>query len=144
MNVVVDSSAFVSSFVPADRNHRHSRAFFDYLQRSSLEYRVILPRMVPLEVGNVLLRRGIFTDEFDDYREFQDYFEQYHLLDLDKASARQLLPFFVSLSLRTSDAIIAATAALHQAKLISWDAQLNAQASNLVEAITPKEFLKEL
>lgn len=141
MNIVVDSSVFVSAINPAEPQHAISRRFFESL--SAKEGTVIIPWLVVLEVANTLARYGSLFSHFPNTERFFNRFDTYILRPIDEQFARQSIVFLPILKLTSADAIIAATAAINQAELISWNRQLLKSAQQIVAVRTPEEFLQE-
>ena len=64
------------------------------------------------------------------------------IIPIDLEFIRVIYPLFKKTTLKTSDALLVAVAALHETTLISWDKQLLKEAMHVVPAMTPTEYLE--
>lgn len=134
--LLIDSSVFISVFNSTDRFHHQSVEFFRSIDPQETAF--LLPRLVMLEVVNILYRHGV-----RDFGSLERAFTSMDLVELDgevQAVASELLP---RVALKSADLIIVATARLYQAELVTLDRQLIAQAKNAVMASTPAEKMKK-
>lgn len=136
MNLVLDSSVFISYLNKDDVLHKATNQLIQFLLNKQ-KFIIIIPVIVFLEVANVLARKK--RDFIEDY--MLSVFQKYQVVDIDLHFARSLLPLFKQITLKTSDAIILGTAILNKATLITWDEKFQKQAKTFVEVQTPKGFL---
>lgn len=136
MNLVLDSSVFISYLNKDDVLHKATNQLMQYLLNKQ-KFIIIIPAIVFLEVANVLARKK--RDFIEDY--MLSVFQKYQVVDIDLHFARSLLPLFKQINLKTSDAIILGTAILNKATLITWDEKFQKQAKKFVDKQTPKTFL---
>lgn len=119
MRIVIDSSVFVASFSPRDAHHHASGALFALLAEEEA-HEVVLPSLVPLETIHILMQHGVVNDP----TEILAHFAGYTVAPLDMVTLPSFLDAMRYFRLKTGDAIIAATALLNRATLVSFDARL--------------------
>lgn len=139
--LVIDSSVFISALTPAEEHAGTSQAFFRAL-RGGAYAGVVVPTTVVLEVGNILMQKGRLARSAPMLASVQAHFEEFEIVPVDDEFVSAALLLFPRLALRTADAIVAVTASLYDAALVSWDARLLRGARVLVSALTPAEFLR--
>lgn len=138
MKLLIDSAVFIAHFNDKDIFHKNTVKLLESLLKIE-ELVIVVPVLVFLEVVNVLNKT---IGKFDELKLF-DIFKYYEVSDLDFEFAKMLIPFFKQLNLKTSDAIIVATAKLTDATLITWDEKLKKEAGKFIKTLTPTEFLRE-
>ena len=131
--LLLDSSVYISSLNTEDSFHKLTKEFAMQLRNREME--IIVPVLIVLEVANVL--RQPAEDVFC-------IFEDSLIVNLDLSLTKSIIPLFKEIKLKTSDAVIAATAKIYEAGIISWDKKLVKESRKLVDAYTPKEYLQEL
>ena len=131
--ILLDSSVYISSLNTEDIFHRQTKEFAQRLKNKKIE--IVVPVLVVLEVANILQQPA--EDVFY-------IFEDGLLVNLDLAITKEIIPLLKNIKLKTSDAVIAATAKIYEAGIISWDKKLVKESKKLVFACTPKEYLQEL
>ena len=137
MKLLIDSSVFVAFFNDTDIFHKQSLGFFEkLLKRKSVD--IVLPILVFLEIINVLHKK---TSKFDEKRLLQA-FNDYEKIDLGFDSAKEIIAIFKKVKLKTSDAIILASAVLYDTTLITWDERFKKEAEKFVVVQNPTTFLK--
>lgn len=136
MTIVLDSSVLVSFLNEDDIFYVATSKFIKQLLRNK-EIIIIIPIIILLEVANVLGRKK--RDFKESY--ILSIFQRYEILDINLNFARNLMPLFRQIYLKTSDAIILGTAIMNNAILITWDQKLIKEAKRLINAQTPKTFL---
>jgi len=139
MKTLFDSSVLIAFFNRDDIFHKDTVNFINELIEHK-EVIVILPVIVFLEVTNVLSKKAT---KFNAEALF-DIFDTYEKLDLNFETAKSLIPIFKQVHLKTSDAIIFASAKLEDATIITWDEQFQKEAKRLVDIQTPKTFLNKV
>lgn len=137
--VTLDSSFLVSVFANQEFGFQISKNFMNYALKNQVE--LLVPMTVLLESFHTLQRKGVLgRDENND--KFQIFMNhrlfQYFDLNMSFFNMFRELPFFNKL--KTSDAIIAASAFINKSILISWDKRL---LENSWQGYTPEEFLKK-
>lgn len=138
MKLLIDSAVFIAHFNDKDIFHKNTVKLLESLLKIE-ELVIVVPVLVFLEVVNVLNKT---IGKFDELKLF-DIFKYYEVSDLDFEFAKMLIPFFKQLNLKTSDAIIVATAKLTDATIITWDEKLKKEAGKFIKTLTPTEFLRE-
>lgn len=133
--LVVDTSVFVSLFGAKDTFSENSQAFFSTLPE---DIEIVLPTLVVAETLFSLAKQNLSTTAV--YEQLM----QFTLISLDGPFLEQYKQILAIASLRSSDAIIAATAKLQNARLVSWDSQHLSKANTLCETLSPTQFLKNL
>ncbi len=135
MNIVIDSSILVSSF-GLDKFTPQANIFIEKLIKNT-DYIIIIPTLVIAETITVVSR----IVPKPDLLEIQRYLNLFQTVGLDTNFIDEMTDFFSSNSslLKTSDLVIALTAKLHSATLITWDAQLLSQ--NICRVTSPENFL---
>ncbi|MEK7525393.1 MAG: PIN domain-containing protein [Patescibacteria group bacterium] len=130
--IVIDSCVYVSHF-GIDKLTPKSKAFFKRISQTDTQ--IILPALVEAEVLVVLHQNG--ATRLD---KISQLFSQMIFSPLNKELIRGLTSFIESnqSSLKTSDLIIALTAKLNDAALITWDKQL--LGSNICETASPENY----
>jgi predicted nucleic acid-binding protein len=134
--LTIDSSVFLSSWQTNEVSHQHSLAFFNTLNNTPVK--IAVPDLAIFELSNVLTRIGLncrpYLDIFDDeWIELVPLSEELHTLFVKLASKA---------ALKTSDLIFCATAKLTHSTLISWDRRLLREASKVVNALTPLDYVR--
>jgi len=136
--LTIDSSVFVAVFDSLDIFHQQSKDFFDYLANSKV--RVVLPILVLFEVSNALARKK----KIEDPAWLLGEFEKFELLDMDTEFLKSAFPFFRLLSIKTGDAVIAATSVLYDTKLITWDRTFRDAVKKYVSVFTPPDYVEHM
>lgn len=139
MKIVLDSSVLVSFLNEDDIFYVDTSKFIKQLLRNK-EIIIIIPIIILLEVANVLGRKK------RDFKEGYIFsiFQRYQILDIDLSFARNLLPLFRQIYLKTSDAIIVGATIMNKATLVTWDEKLVKEAKKFANAQTPKTFLNKI
>ena len=125
---LLDSSIYISNLNASDQFHLKTRDFIQKLEKQSEEIEIIVPILIILEVANVLKK----TPE-----EILTFFADSKIIEFNLDLVQKIIPFFKSINLKTSDAVIAGTAKIYGAELVSWDMKLIKEAKKLVKAYTP-------
>ena len=137
--VTLDSSFLVSFFSQDELNYEASKKFMDYVSQKQIIF--LVPMIVLFEVFHTLRRTGVFESDHE-YSKFQAFlnsgFLKYFDLNMGFFNMFREFPFFNEL--KTSDAIIAASAFINKSILISWDKHL---LKNSWNGYSPDEFLKK-
>ncbi|MEO6062514.1 MAG: PIN domain-containing protein [Thermoflexales bacterium] len=134
--LIIDANVWLAAFDPHDAFHGPSAAFLRTAARLRLPLNA--PVFALVEIGCALSRR---TRDATFARGALGRVRAYPLLALTPVDERLIataLEIGMRLALRGADALYAATAALTGATLISWDAELSAQAG----AMTPDAWLR--
>lgn len=130
-SIVLDSSVYISRLKPQDIFNSKTKDFLLRLEEKKPDIEIIVPILIVLEVANVL-RKPI--------TEVILVFTGGQIVELTLDFAEKITPVFESFRLKTSDAVILASAKIHDADLISWDKKLVNEAKKLVRATTPEDF----
>lgn len=131
--ISIDASVFISAIGVKDIFSPDSRSFFTCL---SPRQPVILPILVVAETVVTLSRQ-----KADSGNKAFTYLERFDIVHLDMPYLKKIISSSSGKKLKTSDFIIAATAKLYKATLITWDKQLLSSANTICKAITPKQFV---
>ena len=131
--LLLDSSVYISSLNTKDIFHKQTKKFALQLKNEKIE--IVVPVLVVLEVANILQQPA--EDVFY-------IFEDGLLINLDLSLIKEIIPLFKKVKIKISDAVIAATAKIYEAGIISWDKKLVKESKKLVNAYTPEEYLQEL
>ncbi len=138
-HLTLDSSFLVSFFAKNEFGLENAKKLIDFANKNKIIF--LVPMIVLIEVFHTLRRTGIFDNDHE-YEKFQDFLNsneiKYFDLDMDFFNMFREFPFFNKL--KTSDAIIAASAFINKSILISWDKRL---LENSWQGYTPDEFLKK-
>lgn len=134
--LTIDSSVFLSSLMVGDTFHKNSKEFFTSLLSPDIV--VFEPMTVLLEVCNILIKNGE-----KDISKVIDSFLLFQILPIDEAVLHQALFIFKKIRLKTADAIIVWCAYVSESALITWDRTLLREAGKLIEAFTPREYIKK-
>lgn|GEM_PF-3638665 len=129
----VDSSVFLAALLTSDVTNAASQEYFRRVERESAEVRVFIPATVVLEVVNVLLK----VDQRSAAEEFLQQLPSLEVVAIDDRFIEEATKLLPRLRLKTADAIVALTAALNDAMLVTWDQQLLRQSKNITAAATP-------
>ena len=131
-NIVIDSCVYVSHFGKDKLTHK-SKAFFKRI--SQIGTQIILPAIVEAEILVVLRQNG--ATHLD---KISQLLSQMEFSPLNKKLIEELTSFLESNQspLKTSDLVIALTAKLNDATLITWDKQL--QNNNICETASPENY----
>lgn len=134
--LVIDSTVFVSALGKPDDFSVGSKQFLTkLLKHASLQ--LIVPTIVAAETINILQKQG------KSVKNLFSYFCGFTLFSLDADFLNQFARNLKASSLKTSDAIIAVSAKLNHALLISWDRQLLSSKNTLCQTLSPKEYLAQ-
>lgn len=141
---VIDSSVYIARFNKKDVFHSVTKRFFLQLEKVLSEAHFFMPSLVLFEVANYFCREGNLnmkkTYERFERAVLKDLQFTIDILDFEFLFAfRRFIP---KVRLKTSDAAIACSAAIHNAVLVSWDKRLLKNAKPHVAIMTPREFLK--
>lgn len=138
-HVTLDSSFLVSFFSEDEFGFESSRKFMDIVNEKRIVF--LVPMIVLMEAFHTLRRIGKLENDYE-LNKFQSFLSsndmKYFDLDMNFFNMFKELPFFNKL--KTSDAIIAASAFINKSILISWDKRL---LENSWQGYTPDEFLKK-
>lgn len=138
-DVTLDSSVLIPLIKTTEIHYEKSKYFFDKITGSG--GRFLIPIIVLFEVFHNLKRLQLIDGELN-HRKFKDFFNldcfQYFNLDLNFFSMFKEFDFFNKL--KTSDAIITASALLTKTPLISWDKKI---IESYDDAYTPDQFLRK-
>ena len=126
--LLLDSSIYISNLNESDQFHLKTRDFIQKLEKQLEEIEIIVPILIILEVANVLKK----TPE-----EILTFFADSKIIEFNLDLVQKVIPFFKSINLKTSDAVIAGTAKIYGAELVSWDKKLIKEAKMIVKAYTP-------
>lgn len=142
MALIIDSSVFLSSLDAKETHCFISRKFIQSVHKKRIE--VILPIIVPLEIGHVFQRQKVPYPRIDAL--YRGFFEnsQIQVVPLEGGLGSRLLRDFSVRNLKTSDWIIAGTAFLFGCDLITWDQKLLRSTRDLISAQTPEDWLKSV
>ena len=133
--LVLDSSVVISCFGQGDEYSEMSRRFFKEVA-SKLE--ALLPTIVFVEVAV-----NLYLQKVPNVRRALGVISGFKQIALDSTFAWNCAKFAPSNRiLRTSDFIIAVSARVNEAVLITWDKRL--LDNGVCEAVTPSEFLKKI
>lgn len=138
--ILFDSSVLIPLIYETEPVHySHSKKLFDFVTQDKAE--IVLPMTVLFEVFHVIKKLGFFDRDYA-HEIFLDFFNYpyFQYLNLNTSFFNFFKQTDVFDNLKTSDAIIAASAFLTESILITWDKQL---IENSHEAYTPEEFLKD-
>ena len=135
MRILVDSSVFISFFNETDVFYKETIKLINKLAKDRT-VELILPILVFLEVVYVLQKQ---LKKFDEEKIMRIFIAS-RSVELTYNLAKEILPIMRNINLKTSDAIIVATAKLTDAILITWDQKLKKEAAKLVKTKTPQEF----
>lgn len=137
--VTLDSSFVISLFLQDELNYKYSKKFMDHAYEKKIIF--LMPMIVLFEVFHNLRRVGFFENG-DGHEKFKFFLnlESFKFFDLNMSFFNMFKEFPFFNKLKTSDAIIAASAFINKSILISWDKRL---LENSWQGYTPKEFLKK-
>ena len=134
MRYLVDSSLYVSSLDEMDSNYTQSSAVVSLVQ----QHIIITPTLVVAEVINVIARiHPRITQTV--YRNLL----QNEIVNLDDFFLKSYVRRFpLPIALKTSDLVIAVTAATTKSTLLTWDKQLLSSAGSICTVVSPSTLLK--
>lgn len=136
MNLMIDSSVFVSSIGIDDINTPYSRELFKKI--SSAE--ILVPTLVIAETLHTLYKQG--NTKIDSISKFLFSLKS---VGMDQPLLQSIVQFLPkSALLKTSDWLIAATAKINNAALITWDKKLLKYAGIICEVFSPEQFIMKL
>lgn len=138
-HITLDSSFLVSFFSGDEFGFESSKRLMDYADEKKIIF--LVPMIVLFEVFHTLKRAVKFENDCH-YNQFESFLNsdsvKYFDLDMNFFNMFKEFPFFDKL--KTSDAIIAASAFINKSILISWDKRL---LENSWQGYTPEEFMKK-
>lgn len=132
-NIVIDSCVYISHF-GKDKFTPQSKSFFQRISRTNTQ--IILPAIVAAETLVVLSQNGAANLE-----RITQIFSQMKFSPINKETINDLASLLKGNKtlLKTSDLIIALTAKLNEASLITYDKQL--LKNNICQTYRPNLFL---
>ena len=133
--LTIDTSVFISSFEESDSLHSESLRFFNAINQE--ESSIVVPVTIVFETFNNLIQRG-----WTDTSLMRAQFESMDVISLDRFDITRALPIFRQVKLKTADAIVVFVSKEYRAILVSWDKQLIKEATRVVSAMTPTEYLE--
>lgn len=136
--ITVDSSVFVSAFGQRDKFTKESRHFLKETSKNP-NIKFVLPTVIVAEVI-VSLRK----QKKINLNEILDSLFKYKLIPIDREFLEQYYLYTKNPTLKTSDLIIAATAKINDAILVSWDRKHLSKAQKICKALSPAQYLKQL
>lgn len=134
MRYLVDSSVYISLYVEDDVFHNQTVSAALIIEAEL----VVVPTLVIAEVITVLSRNQpskVATALRHLFREEVIALDSDFLSKFSKYASR-------SLHLKTSDLVIAVTASVHKATLVTWDKQLLTFAGSICTVVSPSTLLK--
>ncbi len=134
MRYLIDSSIYVSSLDEVDPKYSQSSAVVGFVQ----QHVVITPTLVVAEVINVIAKiHPSITKTV--YRNLL----QNEIVNLDDSFLKSYVRRFpLPIALKTSDLIIAITAATTKSTLLTWDKRLLTIAGSICTVVNPSTLLK--
>lgn len=129
--LVIDFSVFISNLTETEEHTVQSRRFFAGLQLVEL----MIPALVIVEVTVNLKKHG-----WSDVTQIKKIFSNFIVLGMDEKTVYELLALWEKNTLKSSDFIVAATAKIHDAILVTWDKKL--LENTICQVMTPADFLK--
>lgn len=136
MNLMIDSSVFVSSIGIDDVNTPKSRELFKKI--SSVE--IFVPTLVIAETLHTLYKQGNTK-----IVSISKFLFSLQLINLDQSLIQNIIKFLPeSVRLKTSDWLIAAIAKINNAVLITWDKKLLRYAGTICDVFSPEQFIMKL
>lgn len=137
--LTIDSSVFISLLIQNEQRSKESKLFFDFALNKKIKF--LVPIIVLFETFHSLKRLNYFEDVYS-YKKYKQLFSfdcfKYFDLNFHFFNLFKQLNFFDNL--KTSDAIVAASAFLSKSSLITWDEKLLNYSHR---ALTPKDFLDQ-
>lgn len=140
MKILLDSNVYISAYVKSDLFHQVSEACLEYLQVHG--DMIIMSYLALFEVITVLMRMREKESHIRFFSEIMKAMSNRPPLGLTADMEPSLLLHGFSISLKTSDMIMALTAFEEQAILLTWDKQMIREAKKIIRCVTPEEFLK--
>lgn len=141
--VVIDSSVFLSSFLPNEENSKASKEFFEVIQSEKIT--IFLSMLTLFEVLHSYYRVTKNSQATEQVHQFfidLNISKGLKIMSLEAAALAHFVTRHEDLDIKTSDTVIALTALREKCPLISWDKQMLKAAAKEVEAYTPTGFLK--
>lgn len=133
--IVIDSSVFLSALGAEDQFSLSSKKFFQAIPPETI---IILPALVIAET--IVNLKKISSAQ----PEFLKYFEGMKIVDLNLEFLKKLADTKGTSFFKTSDFIIALTAKLYKATLITWDKKHLLPENDICKAVTPLEFMERV
>lgn len=140
----IDSSVFISAFLPDDVHHCSSKAFLEHIEGTNCSVQISV--LVIMEVLQVFYR---LTHSEERTQTVFDHFVDWgiqgglHILPIEAEFLVYFSMHHTKLHSKTADSIIAVSARQKDCTLISWDKSLLKQSSKLVKSMNPDEFLAQ-
>ncbi len=139
MVTVADASVWISNFLPDDVNYEAS---FEWLRmQAGRREPLIAPRILLVEVAAGISRRSRDAAAGLQYMERLRTNPALILVSLTDELVEQTAKIGADLHLRAGDAFYLATAALHGARLVTWDREQLTRGAALVSTATPTDDL---
>lgn len=132
MILCIDSSVFISSLGDEDVYSDLSRKFFQKLTSEQ----IIIPTLVVVEVINILYKQRV-----GNLKKVYDSLLSFRLVNFDNIFLKYLWDNYPkNADLKGSDLVIAITARMEKAILITWDRKLLSLASSIYPVVTPRDY----
>lgn len=139
--ITIDSSVFISGFIPTDSNFSKSREFIQKIIEK--ENQILIPLTSLMEIIHAYFRATKDLEKTDQiYKKFIEWnlTRQIRFLNLEAEDLIYFTAHHHRFPLKTADTLVALTAHRLKCPLITWDKQL-LKAMPKVEVMTPTEFL---
>lgn len=134
MKYLIDSSVYISLFVENDALHNQTTDIAPIIEKEM----VVVPTIVIAEIITVLSR-----NKPNQVRTAVHHLLQEEVISLDQDFLSKFSKYVTRSShLKTSDLLIAATAFVHKATLVTWDKQLLTYAGSICTVVSPSTLLK--
>ncbi|HQX76299.1 MAG TPA: PIN domain-containing protein [Thermoflexales bacterium] len=137
--ITIDASVFVSAVRAKEPDHENSLACLTQMRQTSV--RLFLPTLVLAEVVAALSRTGFTEENALAFALRIAKLPNITFISLDEALAREASALAARHKLRGANSIYLATAALVGATLITLDNEQRERSTEIVNAISPRDFL---
>jgi len=136
-NIIIDSSVFISALIEEETHHQVSLRYLESLLSSSQKVQVIIPRLVLIEISNVLFRLYKDSKKAKKLIVMIKNTDNYHIVDIDEEVEASTTKCLTKMSLKTSDLIICSIAHVAQGTLVSWDKKMMKEFNKVGQTQTP-------
>jgi len=136
--LVIDSSVIVSTLGKPDKFTKISERFFRKIG-SEPQTHVTLPTIV---IAETIV--NLYKQNSRNVAKKIKILSKYKIVPLDTKFTDKFVDLAKGHNLKTSDLIIAATAKLNKATLISWDRKHLEKDQKICKAMSPSRYLKQL
>lgn len=133
--MIIDASVWVSAHLRDDVNHVVSRRWLQ--DQTAISAALVAPTLLLVEVAGAIRRRSGSAEFARRAADEIAAIPGLRLIPLDPPLAMEAAPAAATLALRGVDAVYVAVARRLDLPLVTWDGEIQARASGLIQVTHP-------